>query len=81
MIRFVVIMLLFKVCSKPLCKMCSVLDHDPAKGHVIKKIGEVYDEERQTVNELTKKLEDKIAFAKSVMKVNYACIYIVCYYS
>ncbi|XP_052784766.1 tripartite motif-containing protein 45-like [Mya arenaria] len=57
-----------KVCSKPLCKMCTVLDHDETKGHVIKKISEVYDDERQNVNELTKKLEDKIAFAKSVMK-------------
>jgi len=60
--------------------MCSVLDDDPANGHVIKKIGEVYEEERQTVNELTKKLEDKITFAKSVMEVYYTCIYIVCYH-
>ncbi|XP_060575163.1 E3 ubiquitin-protein ligase TRIM45-like [Ruditapes philippinarum] len=57
-----------KVCSKPLCKMCTVLDHDESKGHVIKKIQDVYEEERQIVNELTKKLEDKISVARNVMK-------------
>lgn len=57
-----------KVCSKPLCKMCTVLDHEEAKGHVIKKIQDVYDEERQNINDMTKKLEDKISFAKGVMK-------------
>ena len=57
-----------KVCNKPLCKMCTVLDHEETKGHVIRKIGEVYDEERQSVNELMKRLEDKIAFAKNVLK-------------
>ena len=56
------------VCSKPLCKMCTVLDHDESAGHVIKKITDVYDEERQSVNDMTKRLEDKIAFAKNVMK-------------
>lgn len=57
-----------QVCSKPLCKMCTLLDHDPTKGHVIKKIIEVYEEERQTVNDLTKKIEDKIVVAKNIMK-------------
>ena len=57
-----------KVCSQPLCKMCTVLDHDEAKGHVIRKISDVYDEERQSVNDLMKRLEDKIAFAKNVLK-------------
>lgn len=56
------------VCDKPLCKMCTVLDHDESAGHMIKKISDVYDEERQTVHDLTKRLEDKIVFAKNVMK-------------
>lgn len=57
-----------KICSRPLCKMCTVMDHEESKGHVIKKIQDVYEEERQNVNELTKKVEDKISFAKNVMK-------------
>ncbi|KAL3846934.1 hypothetical protein ACJMK2_017875 [Sinanodonta woodiana] len=57
-----------KNCQKPLCKMCTVLDHDETKGHVVRKIQDVYDEQRQIVSELMKKVEDKIAFAKNVMQ-------------
>ena len=48
--------------------MCTVLDHDEAKGHAIRRIGDVYDEERQLVSDLMKRLEDKISTAKNVMK-------------
>ena len=56
-----------KGCEKPVCKMCTVLDHDESSGHNTRRLTDVYEDHKAIVSNLTKDMEDRITFTKNVM--------------
>ncbi|XP_062607069.1 uncharacterized protein LOC134268844, partial [Saccostrea cucullata] len=56
-----------KGCEKPVCKMCTVLDHDETSGHNTRRLADVYEDHKAVISNLTKDMEDRITFTKNVM--------------
>ncbi|VDI56597.1 Hypothetical predicted protein [Mytilus galloprovincialis] len=56
-----------KTCNKPVCKMCTVLEHQSDRGHMVRRLGDAYEDHKEQVSNLVKQVEDKITLSKTVM--------------
>lgn len=56
-----------KTCNKPVCKMCTVLEHQADRGHIVRRLADAYEDHKMQISDLVKQVEDKVTLSKTVM--------------
>lgn len=56
-----------KGCQKPICKMCTLLNHVDSNGHTTTSLIDVYEDHKIVIHNLAKDMDDRITFIKNVM--------------